>query len=107
MPRGCQDCGRHVGTVLRVGVAINFLAGICLIAFGASIQFPVQSLPAVSMILLGVLCLLSGIVGIIASGKRKLWLTVYLALGGISTLLQMILVICLFADYDQVRGWAA
>ncbi len=36
--KSCSNCTRHTGTVMRVLIAVNFFAGLCLIIFGATVQ---------------------------------------------------------------------
>lgn len=97
-----QDCARHTGLVMRVMVCVNFLAGLCYLIFACTVEFPVQSFPAVGMVLLGVLSFIVAIIGIVGSYHKRVCLGCFLVLGGVATVLQMALVISLHENFEGV-----
>eukprot|EP00877_Chromochloris_zofingiensis_P006402 jgi/Chrzof1/2014/Cz10g29220.t1 len=101
--RRCANCHRNSGTAMKSLVAVNFLAGLCLIIFGSTVQHPIKDFPAVAMILLGVLSWVSALCGLVGGAmKMDCCLNVFVVLHGINTALQMALVICLHVNYDGV-----
>ena len=100
--RTCAFCARRSGLAMRVCMIANLIAGISLIAFACSVQFPITTLPAVGMLLLGILSVLSTIAGLIGSWHTRICLTAFLFMGGVSTFFQMVLVIAMHVNFDGV-----
>jgi hypothetical protein len=100
--RTCAFCAKRSGLAMRTGMVANLAAGVCCIAFACSVQFPIQTLAAVGMLLMGILSVVSTISGLIGSWHYRICLTVYLYMGGLSTFGQMILVICMHTNFNGV-----
>ncbi len=65
---------------------------------------PIVDFPAVAMVLMGVLSLISAIIGLMSGQKWKCCLTVFLALHGLNTIFQIALVASLWFNLDGVRS---
>jgi hypothetical protein len=100
--RTCAFCARRSGLAMRAGMVANLAAGVCCIAFACSVQFPIQTLSAVGMLMMGILSVVSTLAGLVGSWHYRVCLTVYLYMGGLSTFGQMILVICMHTNFDGV-----
>jgi hypothetical protein len=119
------SCARFTAHAMRACVAVNMLAGLLLIIFGCVVQYPVVSLPTAGMVILGVFSMVASVFGCIGSCHYKVcvaiafssrdthqvwwrrnghqvFLLIFLILGGLSTFLQMILVISLHVSFDKV-----
>lgn len=100
--RTCAFCAKRSGLAMRVCMLVNLMAGICLIAFACSVQYPIQTLSAVGMLLLGILSVLSTVAGLVGSWHYRICLTAFLWLGGVSTFFQMVLVIAMHVNFEGV-----
>ena len=102
--RRCAQCAQNSGVIMRTLVAVNIIAGICLIAFGATVEFPINSFPPIAMILVGVLSIGSALAGMAGSYHRSCCLSCFLVLHGVNLVLQTALVIALFVNLDGVQA---
>ncbi|WIA36905.1 hypothetical protein OEZ86_008151 [Tetradesmus obliquus] len=100
--RHCTNCGRSAGTMMRVLVSFNFLAALCLLIFGCTVERPINSFPPVAMILLAILSVVSAVSGLVGGHKWACCLDAFLVLHGINTLCQLILVVVLFTGFQGV-----
>uniref|UniRef100_A0A383WD62 Uncharacterized protein n=1 Tax=Tetradesmus obliquus TaxID=3088 RepID=A0A383WD62_TETOB len=100
--RRCTNCGRSAGTMMRVLVSFNFLAALCLLIFGCTVERPINSFPPVAMILLAILSVVSAVSGLVGGHKWACCLDAFLVLHGINTLCQLILVVVLFTGFQGV-----
>jgi len=80
---------------MRTLAGLNLASGVCLIAFGTQAQFPIRDFPAVAMILMGVLALLTGVVGLFGSNRWRCCLTAFLGMHGLNLILEIVLCLCL------------
>jgi predicted tellurium resistance membrane protein TerC len=74
---------------MRSLVAVNCVIGLLLIAFGGSLEQPMNSFPSVAMVLLGILCWVSAVVGLLAGHKYACCLSVFLVMHGFNILMQV------------------
>jgi hypothetical protein len=102
--RRCANCGNHSAWALRVLVTVNILSGMCLFIFGSTVEKPINSAPAVCMILLGVFCWLTALSGLLGSSRFLCCLDIFLVLGSVNTLLTLVLVLELFVNFDGMLG---
>lgn len=87
---------------MRVLVSFNFLAALCLLIFGCTVERPINSFPPVAMILLAILSVVSAVSGLVGGHKWACCLDAFLVLHGINTLCQLILVVVLFTGFQGV-----
>ena len=100
--RSCANCAKTCATAMRILVSFNFIAALCLIIFGSTVERPINSFPPIAMLLLAFLSIGSAICGLVGGHKWACCLDAFLVLHGINTLCQLILVIVLWADFQGV-----
>jgi predicted tellurium resistance membrane protein TerC len=87
--RKCASCTAKTAHFMRSLVAVNCVIGLLLIAFGGSLEKPMNSFPSVAMVLLGILCWVSAVVGLLAGHKYACCLTVFLVMHGFNIMMQV------------------
>mmetsp|Transcript_4189 Transcript_4189/g.7677 ORF Transcript_4189/g.7677 Transcript_4189/m.7677 type:complete len:202 (-) Transcript_4189:144-749(-) len=88
------------GVVLRVFIVIGTLSGLALAGLALSMEMPPQSVPTWSLLSLGILTVMSGLIGIIATFTRGCCLVMYFGVGLVSFLMQVVVLVGLFFYYD-------
>jgi hypothetical protein len=102
--RSCANCGDRSALALRVLVTVDVVAFVLLVAFGATVERPINSAPAVCMILLGVANCLTALSGFFASSRFSCCLDVFLVVNSVNVLLTAVLVGELFMNFDGLTA---
>ena len=95
------SCARVTGLAMRISVAIFLLVGIALIVFGCVVQNPPKKFAAAMFVVVGSLNIFGSLLGLWGSYHKHRILLLFLAVGGLSVILQIAFDIALLVAFDK------
>ncbi|GIL84826.1 hypothetical protein Vretimale_14369 [Volvox reticuliferus] len=98
------SCARASGICMRIAIFFNLVIGVALIVFGCKVQNPPKDAAPVMFVVLGTFNLFASLLGFWGSYHKKRVLVGFLICGGLSTLLQIALVLALLFALDSVAA---